>query len=338
MDAVQNSRRDQVIRKARAEAAVWIVRLHGPHRCPEMEAGFRAWLTGAAENAEQFELVTEVWDAGTTPVPGIPRITAIDAPRRHRSLVAAIALLALAVGGWGVGRHWLHPSFTTGIGEQRVIRLSDGSRVTLNANSRIQVTYRSLERRVSLDRGEAFFDVTKDASRPFRVSAGDHQVEALGTSFVVRREAERVTVSLVEGKVAVTSTDHVSEHPASDVVAERNGPITLEPGQRLRLSAAATLPAVDAPGIDSMAAWRRGEILLDDTPLADAAAEMNRYDQRQLIIADPQLARIRISGIYHTGDTLLFAKLVARLYGVEIAERDDEIHLISAEPDGAHAR
>lgn len=326
-----------LIRTARAEASAWIVRLHGPHRTPDLEAGFRSWLAASPENARQFERVTEVWDAGAVPVPGIPRVAREPEPRTSFGfgpsrwlLAAAFAFVVIGAGTWGARIYWPNTSYTTGIGEQRIVRLEDGSRVILNSDSSVTVSYRLGERRIRMERGEAFFTVAKDRSRPFRVRAGEQQVEALGTSFDVKRDSQQITVTLVEGKVAVSDVE--KEQPSQ----------TLTEGERLIVSSANGSAKVDKPRIEAVTAWLRGEVMLDGTPLAVAVAEMNRYDQRRLVIDDPTIAAVRISGVYHTGDSALFADMVARLYGFSVQHRDGRIHLITrvdtvtAKGDSAH--
>lgn len=345
-------------RAARAEAAAWIVRLHGPHRTAELEAGFRAWLAAHPENARQFERVTEVWDAGgTIPVAGLPRVTRwSEEQSRRRWAIAATILLTLAAGAWGFSQYWLDPSYATGLGEQRLVRLDDGTRIALNSKTLIRVSCCDHERRVRLERGEAYFEVARDAAHPFVVVAGGHQVRAIGTAFVVRHEASRTAVTLVEGKVAVSGPGDVdamtatmpqaaaakgSETPRNDAWRGKpqpratsqtgSAPIVLSPGQRVTFAGGAQ-PRLDEPRIDAITAWRRGEVMLDRTTLADAVVEMNRYDERLLVVDDPAIAALRISGIYHAGDTVGFARTVARLYGLEVVQQPGRIQLVQAAP------
>ena len=100
----------------------------------------------------------------------------------------------------------------------------------------------------------------------------------------------------------------------------------LSPGQRLTFAGGAT-PRLDEPRIEAVTAWRRGEVVLDGMMLADAVAEMNRYDKRMLVIDDPGVAALRVSGIYHAGDSEGFAETVARLYGLHVVHQGDRIHL-----------
>ncbi len=321
-------------RAARAEASAWIVQLHGPNRSATVEAGFRQWLAESPENAREFERVTEAWDAGSTPVPGVPRVRYWRPQSAARAWMIAAAMAAMVVGpaAWVFDALWLNPSYATGLGEQRIVRLADGTRVTLNSNTRISVSYRERERAVRVDRGEAYFEVAKEAMRPFLVHAGVHRVQALGTAFIVRHDAEHTAVTLVEGKIAVCleGGEAASIPEAAQVRAESAGSavkeIILTPGERLTFEGH-TRARLDEPRLEAVTAWRRSEIVLDRTPLADAVVEMNRYDQTTLIIDDPKVAQLKVSGIYHTGNSETFATMIAHLYGLEVVRRNGLISL-----------
>lgn len=333
---------DKTSRAARAEAAVWIVRLHGEERTPELEAGLREWLGARPENARQFEHITDVWDiGGTVTADGLPRMHSwrpVNSPRPWA--IAATVLMVCALSAFAAYHGWSDPDYTTRHGEQRLVRLDDGSRVAMNSDTRLSVALTARERRVRLERGEAYFEVARNPALPFIVVAGDSQVTALGTAFVVRYEPTRVAVTLVEGKVAVKSLGSKQQgkqlmrqqQRAANLPTEPNDApssareIILAPGERLVL-ASRTQPQLDSPRLDAVTAWRRGEVLLEGTALPDAIAEMNRYDERQLVIDDAALAAVRVSGVYRTGDSPGFARAVAELHGLQIIERAGRIHL-----------
>jgi transmembrane sensor len=130
-------------------------------------------------------------------------------------------------------------------------------------------------------------------------------------------------VTLLEGKVAVATRAPREQAPAPQ---QQTQPQMLSPGQRLTFRRDRT-PKLDEPRIDAVTAWRRGEVMLDQTVLADAVAEMNRYDERMLVIDDPAVAALRISGIYHAGDSSGFAHTIAELYGLQVIEQSGRIHL-----------
>ena len=300
-----------------AEAAAWLARLHGPHRSPDTDAALKEWLKADPSHEEAFGRATEVWEL----LPGIDAAPELVAePARHpRRLVIAIAaslLLLLSIGG---GYTLLNrpPVHETAVGEQQVVMLDDGTRVSLNTDSRIAILYSQGERRVRLDRGEAMFEVTHNPARPFIVQSGDEQVRALGTTFIVRRDGDaRMAVTLIEGRVEVTEPNQ-ARTPRIAV---------LTPGQRVTITATAGA-ALDRPSIEAVTAWRRGEVVFEDTTLLEAAEELNRYNAEHLVIADPSLASLRISGVFSTGDMEEVARAVAQLHHLRAHREGGEIRL-----------
>jgi transmembrane sensor len=331
-DVAQSGRR-----KARAEAAAWIVRLHGPHRTSDLEAGCRAWLAESDENAREFERVTDTWEAAASRSgAGLPRMARWKPMHdRHQWSMAAILMLVIGIAGTLGFKYWSVPSYATEVGGQRTVRLNDGSRVTMNSDTKICVSFTKSSRRVRLDRGEAFFEVAHNPARPFVVAAGDRQVTALGTAFEVSYDPERTAVTLVEGTVSVVAVGAAPPAPLLPQ-GERStvgpgefpdtGTIILSPGERVTYSRK-NAPKVDEPKLETVAAWRHGEVVLDKTPLADAVAEMNRYETTRLVIEDPRTAALRVSGIYRAGESLGFAQTVAELYGLEVKQEGGEIRL-----------
>jgi transmembrane sensor len=299
----------------RAEAAAWVARLHGSSRSAALEAGLRKWIEADARHARAFELATEAWEiaGGIRPTTGRTSV-----PRSFRRMAIAATVLLAFVGALAWMGRGASP-IATQVGEQRILTLDDGTRVSLNTDTRIVVEQDSTRRRVRLVNGEALFDVAKDPRRPFIVTAGDQDVIALGTSFVVRRESQKVTVTLMEGRVTVTPVELTeSRHPET----------FLEPGQRVTF-AAHEPPSLDEPSIEQVTAWRRGEVILDSTRLSDAAEEMNRYSDIKLVVEDPAVAGIPVSGIFRAGDSLQFARALGETYQLDVQETARRIVLSS---------
>lgn len=311
---------------ARAEAAVWLTRLHGPNRTREVEAGLRRWLAEDPERAAAFELLTDTWEKSArlrrSPVERAASEDRVGFRISFTRAAAAVAAVA-AIAVLGTLYFFQESGVRTGIGEQRTLVLDDGSRIHLNTSTRVAVRYDDRQRRVELASGEALFEVAKHHSRPFVVVAGDRQVTALGTSFIVRREEQQLAVTLMEGKVAVSPVaDEVELKPSKTVR-------TLSPGERLTI-AAAHREQIDRPAMDKVTAWQRGQVALDSTPLSDAVAEMNRYSHTRIIIEQPQTARIPVSGIFRAGASADFAQAVGRTYGLRVTEGPEEIRLVGA--------
>ncbi len=321
-----------------AEAAAWIARLHGEGRTIGVEAGFKRWLAASPEHYAAFEMANEIWmSTEHLPKPKTPAFVrwpkagfVITWPRALAA-TAVIALVAI-----GIAFHSRDSGLTTRVGEQRNLTLEDGTRVSLNTASRMHVSYDSRVRRVELDEGEAYFEVAKHPDWPFIVVSGGKQVVARGTAFLVRRDEDSLAVTLVEGKVtvapageAVAPAPTVSESAAGtsrspsigghSAGADEGADITLTPGQRLTF-ADHERPRLDRPPLERVTAWQRGQVILDHTPLADAAAEMNRYSAVALTIEEPDARRAQVTGIFRVGDSQSFAQAVAETYHLRVVD------------------
>jgi transmembrane sensor len=227
-------------------------------------------------------------------------------------------------------------AYGTGVGEQRLVVLTDGTRMTLNTSTRVQVAYDQAQRLVSVEGGEALFEVIKDSRRPFVVRAAGAEVTATGTAFLVRVAqlgavaSAALEVTLVEGQVVVQRSD---ERTASVI----RQPIVMAAGDRLKVrsaaggntpleAASATALQRDRPRMDGVLAWKRGEADFDDVSLPEALAEMNRYSTTSIVVR-PGLEMLRVSGVYKTGDNAGFARAVAELHGLTVQELAGHLQL-----------
>lgn len=333
-----------------AEAAVWIARLHGPDRSPLMERECLAWQGRSAAHRLAFERCTDVWEA----VPGVRLADAYAsaAPRRLTSGTAGEFGQAARMAGM-TRRRWAFASmaavliagagvsillwddggvfYATKVGEQQLVVLDDGTRMSLNTDTQVRVKMDAARRTVKVLAGEALFEVAKDAHRPFVVRVADSEVEALGTVFSVRlagsygQVAKGLAVTLIEGQVTVrpASTDG-----AQGIAPAK--PVLMQPGERIRLvkSNGSASQQVDRPHIEQMVAWKRSEAVFDDVSLLDAVTEMNRYNRTPIVLlGDASLAQLRVSGLYRTGDSAGFARAVAALHGLHMREHGGRLEL-----------
>lgn len=326
-----------------AEAAAWIVRLHSQRRSTQLETGLRRWLDENAENARVFESMTQAWDDATSLAAQepFPRIRGANRSARHngRFLPIAAAIVILCGAAAFLFSTWPQNTYTTDIGEQLTLRLKDGTRITLNSGSELETAYTDTARHIQLRAGEALFEVAKDPNRPFTVNAADRTITALGTSFLIRTQSKKTAITLIEGKVAVSSsaslppTGQTTKPPAEELTPE----VILRPGQRLTISSSRKAPtgeaksgepaAIDTPRIDTLTAWRRNEAIFEKTTLTDAISEMNRYDEIQLAIDTPGIDNLEISGIYRTGDNSGFAQTIANIYQLKITQTRNRIQI-----------
>jgi transmembrane sensor len=312
-----------------AEASVWIARISGPHSEAEKK-GLRRWLAESKSHQRAFDLATDIWDeagslrgcaAAHLVRSNLVRSNPVMTTTRYSRAALAISLACIAVAAaFAVYMH--RTGITTAVGEQRLVTLDDGSKILLNTSTRLVVRYDKFARRVDLEKGEALFDVIKNPHRPFVVMAGGREVTALGTSFDVRRDGTQITVTLLEGKVTVAAVSETQDAVVS-VPAEVE---VLHPGQRLTF-APGRPPLLDRPQIQKVTDWQRGQVSLDNLSLADAVTEMNRYSEVQIRIERPEAAKVRVSGIFRTGDSMSFARAVSQTYGLQPVEQANAILL-----------
>ena len=211
-------------------------------------------------------------------------------------------------------------AFETERGGLETVTLADGSIVTLNTDSAIEVAYSADRRTVALLRGQALFDVAHDPDKPFVVRAGNQEITALGTRFDVRLDSGQVQVALMEGRVAVTE---VGVRPGGAALDS----VILEPGQEL-IAVAGKRSRIEKVQVAQQLRWTQGFVEFDDVPLKDAISELNRYNMRQIVIRDGSIASMRVSGVFKTDDPARFAAIVGELLPVE--SRDDGDTLVIA--------
>jgi transmembrane sensor len=196
--------------------------------------------------------------------------------------------------------------------------MADGSQVTLNTDSVVRVTVNTKERRVELQRGEAFFKVAKDPSRPFIVTVGERRVIAVGTQFSVRREGTDAQVVVTEGTVRIESGESTPLTPAPSLPA----------GSVAHASQAGTsIQSRPLSQAEELLSWRTGILVLHDMTLAEAAAEFNRYNARKIVIRDPLVGAMHISGSFRATNAEAFARLLERGYPLQADTQDADIIL-----------
>lgn len=322
------------------EAADWFARRRDGIRVPADEAAFEAWCRRSDAHARAYadiELSWEAWGASKES----PRLRAMAAEalaetasrRRSPGLSWKPMLLAASVAAVAaIGVVQILPlsrpeapsavSYRTQVGEQRTERLADGTRITLNTDTELQVRYGEARREITLERGEAMFDVAHDVGHPFVVTAAGGTVTALGTRFQVRDEAGAAAVTLLEGRVEVAA------------LRERK---VLAPGDEARYggengerhNGEIRVRRIDPATVTS---WTRGRLDFSGLPLAEAVAEANRYSTVKLRLGDPRLADLPVGGSFRIGDNASIASALAAVFPVRVASRNaQEIVLMPRE-------
>jgi transmembrane sensor len=233
---------------------------------------------------------------------------------RNVALKCIGALAAVCVSAYFLHTHAAN-LIQTKIGESRTVALEDGSRIVVDASSRVRIRFTATARDVELLQGQAYFEVAKDRDRPFRVRTSFAEVLAVGTSFDVAAHSTRTTVTLIEGRVNV--------RPVADTAAAASTEV-LTPGQQLDVASDGQFLNRKSVTSSNVTAWQRGTIVLDDMPLQDALAELNRYSKTQIVIADPRLQSRRVSGVFRIGDVETEALTLQRYFRLRELSRSEE--------------
>jgi len=305
--------------ETRAEAAIWVARLHSDTRTAQDDAAFRAWLQEKPDNAHVFDRMTATWDMAGAISPF--EIEAVPVRRRpsRRAIFAGIGgavATALGFGAWNAAYAGV---LETGIGERREFMLDDGSRIMLDTDTRVRVRMGDRSRHVSLERGRIGLTISVDTARPFEVEAAGRLVTAASGLIDVRREGASVAVAVVKGAAKVGSAGAQAVDSAMLVTGQRLTAVSAQPTR------------IDEPDVRKVTSWQNGQAVFEGNTLAQAAAEMNRYSTMRIEFADPTAAAMRISGVYEVGDTAAFADSVAVALPVRV-RRDGSRLIVGSAP------
>lgn len=332
-----------------AAASAWFARRDAGLE-PEQRAALERWLHEDPRHAAAFAQVESAWSTFGRPARCgdtdllLAELATRRVRRRRRRGLAAGAMLALVLLGLGTIA-WRRPEHLPIAAPAVVHRpehrsLPDGSAITLRGGAEIAVAYTAEERRVTLQRGEALFEVAKDPTRPFIVRAHGIDVRAVGTAFVVQAGAGTVDVLVTEGTVRVEAppargirADGIArDTPVADLPAD----LQLTAGHRVVVSAAAspqpvereTLPPAE---IERRLGWRAARVEFSGTPLVEAVALLNREagtkTSLRLRIVDRNLEAMRVSGLFRADDPETFVLLLEAGFGVR-AEREGDVFLL----------
>lgn len=212
--------------------------------------------------------------------------------------------------------------YSTPIGGFQQVPLADGSQIEINTDSRVKVDYSEAERHIALAHGEAYFQVAKNASRPFRVETVEWVVTAIGTAFTVNVGKDMVDVIVTEGRIRIDPLG---------VTPQRHKPVYAQAGQAVRLrtskDAAPIVQQLDGREIEAALGWRDGLLTFEGQPLPDVAAEMNRYNRLQMVV-HPSAAHVTIDGSFRTTNAVGLIRLLEEGFAVRAEMKGDQVLLI----------
>lgn len=306
------------LKRIRDEAAGWYAKLNNTTVTTDTLRAFRDWRRKDDRHDEAYLEIEAFWkraaklehDKDIQRAAGAALERPPETERRGpmarpggRSLATALVALLLVAGLAAAWPRIFGQAYATGVGEQRIIRLADGSQLRLDTDSQVRVKLSEGSRHITLGRGRALFDVAHDPARPFTVSASETQVRAIGTRFDVRRDAEEVTITLFQGEVEVSGGASA---------------VTLTPGEQAEVASPTATPKVRA--IDTLDAerWATGQLVFRSQALKEAVREVNRYNTTQITLEGSELGERRVSGVFEAGDTEAFVVAARDLFNLKV--------------------
>lgn len=301
-----------------AEAAGWLARVDRGLNSEE-ELLFQQWKAADIEHRIIFLQRQATWQRADQ-LAAMHQSSSLASRLPSRLALKVAAIAAVLVVCVGLGLTWwpqdVAPQrFETAVGAKRSLNLPDGTHVELDTDTVIHASMTSWTRTVTLDRGQAYFEVVHDENHPFVVIAGNRRITDLGTKFSVRRDGDRVDVVVTEGEVRV---EHIAaDHASAPVVAERNMVVIARDNETL----VTTKPPKE---ISNAMLWRSGMLSFNQEPLAAVAEDINRYNVRKIEVVGP--ARdIRIGGSFRSDNIEGFTQLLRDGFRLKIVETDEKI-------------
>ncbi|WP_273825891.1 MULTISPECIES: FecR family protein [Pseudomonas] len=313
----------------------WLERVQQAPDDTALQAACAAWQAAAPEHAAAWRKAERVWRLGGglspryaghwSPAPKAARQPPAAAqpirrtPRTRRrawigTAVAAVLVLALLplLPSW-------RADYTSGVGEMRLVQLSDGTRVTLGSDSALANHFNEGRRRVELLRGEAYFDVTPDPQRPFTVTAGSGAVQVTGTAFEVRLAPGQLNVAVAHGSVRVS--DERLQTDALDNVLTAGDQVQLDYGagrlQRNHLQST------------QIASWRKGQLVADDQSIGELVNQLRRYHHGLILLSDDSLAAEKVTGVYDLRNPQAALRALVQAHGGQLRTWSDYLWVIS---------
>ena len=335
-----------------AEASAWIARLDRGQLGEAETNALRQWIDRSPDHYASINRLAHLWGdldilsefLGQEPaqVPGQEKpankwLLWISRLRPAPAAGFALILVAIALGiffnrsNYSQKDVW-HASYTTLVGEQRTLLLRDQSRIQLNTNTHIEVTFDKQQRKVRLLTGEALFEVAPNKARPFLVYAGSSVIRAVGTAFVVRTENNEIALTVIEGRVELASLDDDTQDPGTSPAK----PVTTINAKQLltRNRQVQMVQEMEEEELSRKLAWRDGLIVFSGEPLSYVVNEISRYTLVKFVITDPETSDLRIGGRFNIGEVDAMLDVLETGFGVEINRISKDLVHLSAVPQG----
>ncbi|PCI49638.1 MAG: hypothetical protein COB49_04685 [Alphaproteobacteria bacterium] len=336
--------KDDIIR---VQASNWIAKIDGDNLTQEDLSDFIEWVRRSPRHEEELKHQAVIWDT----LDEILNVKAATSNKEKQSrtfsfwpMPALTAIAATVIVLFVIGISSFTPLddtdsplisagiYSTQIGEKRNITLSDGSIITLNTDGEVEVDIQPDSRNIRLIKGEAFFKVAHDKSRPFQVTVGSAVIKALGTTFDVHMRDNKIVVLVEEGHVQLSSlltslietelTQKNSKEPMTIAIISAGQSVTFDPVED-------EVEKNNNADIIKKLAWRNDMLVFDGDSLEFVLQDVSRYTKQNFIITEPELRKLRISGYFPTGKTKALLATLEQSFDIIVTKIDDEYIYIS---------
>lgn len=304
-------------------AAQWLERSDREDWSEKDQAALDTWLDESFAHRTAYWRLEAAWRrterlAALRSAPAARAVSDAPRPKTHFLVGIAAAFAVVAIAGAAAALIFLRQAnpqertYATGLGGLETVAFADGTKIDLNTDTVIRARMTTQERLIWLDKGEAYFQVKHDPAHPLVVMIGDRRVTDLGTEFLVDRNSRDLEVSVLKGRVWLDSQDRKTSSQSSLLV----------PGEVASIAAdKMSVTERTLPELTDALAWRHGMLVFHRTTLADAAAEFNRYNGRQLVIGDAKTAALAIDGTFPARDLDAFTDIVQDILHLHVAKR-----------------
>ncbi|HTO39819.1 MAG TPA: FecR domain-containing protein [Rhizomicrobium sp.] len=311
-------------RDAKTRAAAFLEQRDRADWSADDQARLDAWLAQSPGNLLAFWRVEAAWDQTARLIAVRPFERRAVQPERRGTVLAALAKLvagcaALAILGGGFllftpgTREQAH---ATAIGGHEIVSLADGSKIELNTDTQVRTDVSPDHRFAAIDKGEAYFQIAHDAKRPFVVAAGNRRITVLGTKFIVRQSPERLEVSLLDGRIWFDAGNRKLQPQA---VLMAPGDVVIATANTVFVKHASEHQLANELG------WRNGVLIFDNTTLADAVAQFNRYNTRKIVLTDSAVGHLKLVGTFPKQDLNAFIDIAQEVFNLRVQRRADMI-------------
>ncbi|MDI1276547.1 FecR family protein [Methylobacter sp.] len=300
------------------QATFWITRLHSGDCTDQERRDFEVWLAQSEVHRIAYREVAEFWE-------GLSRIEPLAAPQlaaaraylretrqSRRALskkrLAGVLSVVLITGFSPLGWSWLSTDiYRTAKGESTSIQLSDGSRIDLNTDTELSIQYTWTARSVKLERGEALFSVIHNPEKPFEVIAAGGRIQDIGTRFNIYRQADRVSITVLEGEVSVAAKQNATAQ-------------NLIPGQQISYDSTGQTSAISYADMTIATAWQKGQLVFKGQPLNSVLEQLGRYHDASLQVPDSRLQSLKVSGVFPTNNLSLALNTIAGALPIKVSQ------------------